>query len=431
MNLIKGKIVASPEERDAALAALEDEIYVTLKKNPLDTETVLKACNQFSKMIGQEHIDLLISVGISPEKAKCYLQEAKTLLKKENLIKRLKTELGDEFFAEKTFATSENSSVRIRERIMPLGTLFHIAAGNQFGLAFYSAIEGLLTGNINLIKLPSNDDGLAVMIFSELFKIAPLLKDNVYLFDYTSKETEAIRKLMKMADAVVVWGGDESVRAIRNMADPTTKMIEWGHKLSFAYVTRNGYDENTLYGLAENIVETNQLLCSSCQEIFLDTDTMEDVCRFCETFLPMLEQCRRERCEEIPIEIQAQTGLMFFTEKLRNRPYRVFQGKYSALLAYEDSLLETSIPYGNCRVKRLPRQNLINTLRPHKSHLQTAGLLCGEEDQEELTELLWKAGVIRVTQGKNMSETYNGAAHDGEYALRRYTRIVSQEFIDN
>jgi hypothetical protein len=49
-----------------------------------------------------------------------------------------------------------------------------------------------------------------------------------------------------------------------------------------------------------------------------------------------------------------------------------------------------------------------------------------EEDNEELTGLFWKAGVTRVTQGKNMSTIYTGAAHDGEYTLRRYTRIVSQ-----
>ncbi|HOP10899.1 MAG TPA: acyl-CoA reductase [Oscillospiraceae bacterium] len=431
MNLIKGKMVLSPKERDAALNALEGEIYDTLKSDVLNTEMVLNACDLLSKSIGQEHVNLLVSAGISPIKAEGYLREAKAQLNREALTKRLKTELGDAFFAKEPFV-GENGSVRVKERILPLGTLFHIAAGNQFGLAFYSAVEGLLTGNINLIKLPSNDDGLSAVIFSELFKIEPLLKDYVYLFDYTSTDTEAIRKLMKIADAAVIWGGDSSVRAIRDLADPTTKIIEWGHKLSVAYVTRDGYDERALYGLAENIVQTNQLLCSSCQGIYLDTDSMEDVYRFCEAFLPVLEQCRRARCEEIPLEIQAQTGLMVYTERLRadDRPCRVFQGKYGALLAYEDSSLKTAIPYGNCWVKRLPRRELVNTLRPHKSHLQTAGLLCAEEDREALTELLWKAGVIRVTQGKNMSETYTGAAHDGEYALRRYTRIVSQEFMD-
>lgn len=37
------------------------------------------------------------------------------------------------------------------------------------------------------------------------------------------------RKLMqslgKLADAIVVWGGDEAIRAVREMADPGTRII--------------------------------------------------------------------------------------------------------------------------------------------------------------------------------------------------------------
>ncbi len=430
MNLIKGNIVLSPGERDAALDSLEDEIYDTLKSGVLNEELVLNACDTLSKAIGEEHIDLLIKAGVTAERAEEYLREAKSLLKRENLLRRLKSGLGEEYSSEKRFVI-QDSDMRIKEKIMPLGTLLHITAGNQLGLAFYSAIEGLLTGNINIVKLPGGESGLSALIFTELFKIEPRLKDYIYLFDYTSNDTGALRKLMKPADAAIVWGGDEAIEAIRNMASPTTRIIEWGHKLSFAYVTPEGADEQALYGLAENIVKTNQLLCSSCQGIYMDTDSMEDVYWFCETFLPVLEQCRQDHDWEIPIGIQAQTGLMVYTESLQegSRPCRVFQGKQAALLTYEDSMLETAIPYLNCWVKRLPRDKLLTVLRPHKSHLQTAGLLCAKEDKDVLTEILWKAGVTRVTQGKNMSETYIGAAHDGEYTLRRYTRIVSQEFL--
>jgi hypothetical protein len=180
MNLIKGKIVLAAEERDAALDTLEEAILDTLKSNVLNEKLVLDACDLLSKSIGQEHIDLLIKAGIPSEKSREYLLEAKTQLKKENLMKRLKTELGEEYHSEKYLVSHENGT-RIKERILPWGTLLHITAGNQFGLAFYSAIEGLLTGNINIVKLPSGDDGLSIMIFSELFKIEPLLKDYIFL----------------------------------------------------------------------------------------------------------------------------------------------------------------------------------------------------------------------------------------------------------
>ena len=424
MNVIHGQIVLSARERDMALQGLEDDILGLLESPIPAAEITINACDALAQTIGEKHIALLEGLGLPRVKAAEYIREAKYLLKRETLIHRLKTELGDEhtrFFYQ--------GKVAVREILLPLGTLFHIAAGNQYGLAFYSVIEGLLTGNINLVKLPGDDDGLSAMILTALFEIEPALANYVYLFDYTSKETAALQKLMGLADAVVIWGGDASIQAVRRMAEPNTKIIEWGHKLSFAYITPKGMGEAMLEGLAENIVQTNQLLCSSCQGIFLDTASMEDVHDFCALFLPILERCAAKYGAGIPLEIQAQTGLRVYTKNLlgAERPCRVFQGKQASLLAYEDALLEPAIPYQNPWVKRLPRKELLSTLRPYKGHLQTAALLCAEADREGLTQLLWRAGAIRVTGGENMSRTYGGAAHDGEYTLRRYTRLATQE----
>jgi hypothetical protein len=399
----------------------------TLNKGIVESEIIIEACDILSKMIDLGHAAILTSVGFTEEKATEYIQEAKSLLCKENLLRRLKMELGDTFNLGEKPVSPKQHDITLKKKVMPLGVLLHIAAGNQQGLAFYSVMEGLLTGNINIVKLSSEDDGLSGFIFTELFKIEPRLKDYVYLFDYSSSDAGAIQKLLDISDAVVVWGGDQAIQSIRDMAKPNTKIIEWGHKLSFAYITEAGMQDNLLKGLAENIITTNQLLCSSCQGIFLDTDSMNEVYKFCERFLPVLEQSRKEYTEEIPIEIQAQTGLLVYTESLRtgSRQCRVFRGEQTALLAYENSELEISFLYGNCWVKRLQKEKLLDTLRSRKNHLQTVGLLCGDEEREELTRLLWKAGLVRVTYGSNMSKVLNGEAHDGEYVLRRYTRIVS------
>ena len=65
-------------------------------------------------------------------------------------------------------------------------------------------------------------------------------------------------------------------------------MIEWGHRLSFAYISGYEDEQLELRALAEHIIQTKQLLCSSCQTIFLDTEDMEQVYAFCEKFLPYL-----------------------------------------------------------------------------------------------------------------------------------------------
>ena len=66
--------------------------------------------------------------------------------------------------------------------------------------------------------------------------------------------------------------------------------------------------------------------------------------------------------------------------------------------------------FGNCYVKRLPKENIISTLRRKKGYLQTAGLICPAGKREELTGLLARAGVVRITGAGNMSEDFCGGS---------------------
>ena len=59
--------------------------------------------------------------------------------------------------------------------------------------------------------------------------------------------------------------------------------------------------------------------------------------------------------------------------------------------------------------------------------LQTAGLICPPEERAELSALLARAGVNRIAAPGHMSDSLPLEAHDGEYPLRRYVRVVDVE----
>ena len=61
---------------------------------------------------------------------------------------------------------------------------------------------------------------------------------------------------------------------------------------------------------------------------------------------------------------------------------------------------------GNVLVKCLPREGLLAALRRKKGCLQTAGLLCPEEDRPALSDLLARAGVTRITRAGGMSAAF-------------------------
>lgn len=428
MNLVNGEILDA-KACDDVLATLEQRIQNTLKKPPLDAAAIIEACGKLLVELDENtYLEAMSSLGISQTLGRRYIDEARRMFDPAYLRRRLDIELGADF-GKKVTHTPLHKASAVTEHIRPLGVLLHVAAGNADGLPAFSVFEGLLTGNINILKLPAEEGGISVRLLLELISAEPSLAEYIYVFDYTSKDIIHMEQLISAADGVVVWGGVEAVTALRRIVPPNVRLIEWGHKVSFAYVTEAGMTDAGLRGLASNIAETGQLLCSSLQGVYLDTDDTAAVYSFCERFLPVLDGVMSQYPNPAGIGVRAQLALRLYNAELEGmyNGSRVFRGQNCSLTASPDKTLNTSIQFGNAWVRPLPRNELLGTLRPYKNYLQTAGLLCAETERGELSELLFKAGVVRVCPGEKMSATYCGAPHDGEYPLRRYTRIVSME----
>lgn len=426
MNLVNGEILDT-KTCDGILAELDARILKTLQKDRLRPETVISACDRMiANMDESAYLDAMEGLGIDPGLGKSYIEEAKQMFSGESLRRRMSVELGPDWNAPVAFPLPSRNS-RVIQELHPLGTLLHIAAGNSDGLPAFSVLEGLLTGNINILKLPAAEGGISVRLLLELIREEPSLAEYIYVFDYSSRDIEHIELLVSVADAVVVWGGAEAVGALRCLVPPNIRLIEWGHKISFGYVTTKGLTDEGLAGFAKNIAETGQLLCSSVQGIFVDTDDMEEVYAVCERLLPLLEDALGGHKPDIGI--RTQSALQLYNQELEGiySPRRIFKGQNCSLIAYPDPVLDTSIQFGNAWVRPLPREKILPTLHPYKNFLQTVGLCCTEEERSELAELFFRAGAVRVCPGESMSTAYVGAPHDGEYPLRRYTKVVNLE----
>lgn len=447
MILADGKVYDSAAQGEI-LKGLERKINATRAEGQLLPETVIAAVEILRNKIlaGEfaERINELTDSGVyGAENLQEQIAQAAELLKREHLEYKLQIELGSSTSG--CGGDKYKFQSRIQTRIMPLGTLFHIAAGNMDGLPVYSVLEGLLAGNVNILKLPQADKGLSVEILVELIKIEPGLAPYLYVFDTPSEDVEAMRQMADMSDGIVVWGGDEAVRAVRHMANPGVKLIEWGHKLGFAYLSGYEDKERELTALAEHIGKTRQLLCSSCQVIFIDTEDMEELYGFCQEFLPYLQRAADKylQTESDTIGTRAELSLRRYSDEVEKvflrepgkkaaasavaERRRVWYGRGCSLTAMGDSALECSYMFGNCLVKRLPRDRVMTQLRRYKGVLQTVGLICDRESREELTDLLAACGLTRIMRAGSQSDAFVGEAHDGEYALRRYVRAVDVE----
>ena len=430
MILYDGKTYESSEQ-DRLLKDLESRIPQILSRKTLDPEVVIEAVDCLRADLMEGRFDELLTA-FPKEIVETYMGQAQVLLSPEHLRRKLRAELGD---TEEYVTEPLPGFAQIRVKRMPLGVLFHISAGNVDFLPAYTLVEGLLTGNINILKLPSADNGLSLKLIEQLIEYRPALKDYIYVFDTASTDIQGMQKMAALSHAISVWGSDMAIAAVRGLASPGTKIIEWGQKLGFCYVS--GLDrvedaEAQLQGLAKHITFTKQLLCSSCQVIYVDTDDMAQVKAFAKRFLPYLEQGAAADAPD-EIGVRARDTLVAYTQRLKSylgreeKNQNVLQGRRVSLILASDSALELSPMMGNVLVKPLPRKNIGRVLYEHRNHLQTAGLICPPAEREELAAMFTSCGVVRVTKAADMSAYFPGESHDGEYALSRYTRIVNIE----
>ena len=113
------------------------------------------------------------------------------------------------------------------------GLIFHIAPSNvplNFG---YTFIFGLLSGNANIIKIPSNyfpQNEILIYLINHLFKkekYQELKKTNAFL-QYPQKNS-ITKYLSSACDVRIIWGGDSTIEKIRSFPIPIRSM-----DLSFA-----------------------------------------------------------------------------------------------------------------------------------------------------------------------------------------------------
>ena len=425
MNNIFRGIRVSKNEAIKGITGIEEIIQEDLLKRIITPEIVIDAADKLTKMLNKDDmIFMLHSMGMKDLMATEMVEHTLYELSKSNLICKIEREL-----KEKPFELNKVQD-GLFERYEPLGVLTHISAGNVIGLPAMSVIEGLLTGNINLLKLPSNDGGLSVELLSMLTDIEPLLKPYIYVFDLSSRDTDEISKLISVSNGVVVWGSDEAISGIRAITLLNIPIIEWGQKLSFSYMTPKGVSDKSLWGLAVDICSTEQLLCSSPQCLYYETASKDELLALAHRFSKIFEEVS-SKYPPLDIDIHSQAEITSVIELAKmegvlgqKHVLRDFNNHWSILVDY-DSAVKPSPLFRNIWIKPIKREDIFSVFRPYRGYMQTTGLSCGKDEYENITNLFFKIGVNRITPLGKMSHGYPGQPHDGSYALSRYVRRIS------
>ncbi|GLX19703.1 hypothetical protein Slala02_30180 [Streptomyces lavendulae subsp. lavendulae] len=421
------------EEAGRRLAALPDAVGAALA-SVLETETVLAACDALAGALRDpaHPVRARLAAHLPAGEDPALLAELGGLLDRRELTRKLRRELGGATPGRLDRADPRET---VYEAWAPVGLVAHIAPGNAATVAPLSIVEGLLAGNVNVLKTSSADSLFTQHLMAELAALDPggALAARVIVLRFPSSRQEWLRLMCAPADAVAVWGGEGAVEGVAAHVPAGCRLVEWGHRISFAYLTADAWsDAGTLDALAADVCLHEQQACSSPQVVYLDTGDEGEVFAFAERFAAVLAARPPAADASSALPDPAEAAEVTTTELVARleehlgltRVFAAPDGSWR-VMADTRSPLTASPLHRSVWVKPLPRERLIATLRPMRRYLQTAGLAGSTTDIAELSRTVLAAGVTRVTPVGAMLESYAGEPHDGVYALQRYSRRVA------
>lgn len=422
------------------LESLESCIETALVDN-FDIDLFIESCDAFSKELKSTSeiqsrlvATLITQDGISSEIAKDIVNSVADFIAKKQIKFKLSNELGS-----LTPFTSKriNSDGNVFEKWEPLGLIVQVLSGNDYALPILSAFEGLMTGNINILKVSHQSSSFTQDFFAEFTRFSETArwKNRICVVNISSKEKSLLERLYSYADGVVAWGGEEAITEIRKSVPASTRFIDWGHKISFSYLTKKEWQKpEATKQLVHDIFVFNQQACSSPQCVYLEDASFQDLRAFSELLGQEMNAVVGQYTENEISEMESaeitKMGLIVKTEKSLFPEYTdVMEDRDGRWRIWIDSRpsLRASPLYKTIWVKPIQRSSILKFFRPMKQYLQTVGLSCDISELSELSRLFYSCGVTRIRSNGSMQDSYMGEPHDGFFALNRYVRRVSLE----
>jgi hypothetical protein len=163
---------------------------------------------------------------------------------------------------------------------LPVGIVFHITPNNVPINFAYSLFFGLITGNTNVVKVPSKNyfqiEYLCKMIKNLLkikkFKnLSPMI--NILRYNNNDKITEEISKI---SNARLIWGGDQTVKNLKKISTPSKCIdITFPDRYSFSIINLNSLQnldshefKNTIKKFYTDNYTFDQNACNSAHLVF-------------------------------------------------------------------------------------------------------------------------------------------------------------------
>lgn len=311
-----------------------------------------------------------------------------------------------------------------------LGTVVHYTPANVDTMFIYSWVCSLLMGNSNLLRLSSRPSAVRDILLNELNRLfeQPEFEgiSQTNLFVTFEHDAPVSSEVSLLADARVIWGGDDSVTKIRSLpVKPRCRDIAFADRFSAALINTDVLQQESDYQeLASKLWRDTQpyaqMACSSPRVIFAIGPHYQQASQKLGRFLDKLSA-------DADVDITRATNHLVTTQLLQSQHQAsniVYQGVVSIVELAQFNSEALDWHCGQAMFYLLSVQNLGDLLNFSEDKLQT--LSYWGVEKQDLFKLLENESirgidrVVPVGQALDFSPCW-----DGYELLTQLSKIIT------
>lgn len=322
--------------------------------------------------------------------------------------------------------------------ISPAGFVAHIGASNTILGGLDGLIDGIISGNFNILKLPKPDGGLPGLLVEALFSVdtTNVLKGNIFAFWWKGGDKSIELTLKQYLDRVVIWGGQEAVLSWKRDLAMQTQAIIHGPKYGVGVITKDGLDSAKLPELAESLAwdisRWDQRACNSIQGLFVESKVPGDQLN---QFLKILGNQLDAMANTMPpirdnddcVEI-LKAREVATAEEIINGSLVQFRGESWTInlwRRWSSGLIPSCLNRYLHIMPFVDLRHLARGLYEDRIWLQTLGYCASPDELSSMRACMGKIGISRICPFGRMSTPTGSDPHDGNYDLRLLTCVMS------
>ena len=306
--------------------------------------------------------------------------------------------------------------------------LAHIAPGNIPSATLAQMVMGLLARSAQFVKCASDQSFLPRLFAHSIYEAEAKLGACLEVAEWKGGAENLEEALFAESDCIVVTGSDETLKEVRRRAPLSSRLIGYGTKVSFGYISRQALEKQskaTVQEAARSIAAWDQRGCLSPHDIYVEeshagsaeffaTDLAEELATL-ESTLPRGLLSARDAAaiasRRAFYEVRA-------AHSLETKMWASSESTAWTVILENDPRFQASCQNRFIYIKAVPNLDAaLQGAEPIRDQISTVGLACGPDEKTELARRFSRWGALRICPLGEMQNPPLAWRHDGRPVL--------------